>query len=55
VEEIREKDYDLSMNKYKEVEREVIEYEHPEVIFGRIETLQSQITEVLAEFRTKYM
>lgn len=55
VEEIREKDYDLSMNKYKEVEREVVEYEQPDVILGRIDTLQSQITEALAEFREKYM
>ncbi|MBR4095578.1 MAG: N-6 DNA methylase [Bacteroidales bacterium] len=55
VEEIREKDYDLSMNKYKEIEREVVEYEQPDVILGRIDTLQSQITEALAEFREKYM
>ena len=55
VEVIRENDYDLSMNKYKEVEREVVEYEQPEVILGRIDTLQSQITEALAEFRKKYM
>ena len=55
VEEIREKDYDLSMNKYKEVEREVVEYEQPDIIMERIDTLQSQITEALAEFRAKYM
>lgn len=55
VEEIREKDYDLSMNKYKEIEREVVEYEQPDVILGRIDTLQSQITEAFAEFREKYM
>ena len=55
VEEIREKDYDLSMNKYKEIEREVVEYEQPDIILGRIDTLQSQITEALAEFRAKYM
>lgn len=55
VEEIREKDYDLSMNKYKEIEREVVEYEQPEVIMERIDILQSQITDALAEFREKYM
>ena len=55
VEEIKEKDYDLSMNKYKKIEREVVEYEHPEVILGRIDILQSQITEALVEFRAKYM
>lgn len=55
VEEIREKDYDLSMNKYKEIEREVVEYEQPDIILGRIDILQSQITKALAEFREKYM
>ena len=55
VDEIREKDYDLSMNKYKEVEREVVEYDQPEVIMGRIDILQSQITDALAEFRAKYL
>ena len=55
VEEIREKDYDLSMNKYKEVEREVVEYDQPEVIMERIDILQSQITDALAEFRAKYL
>lgn len=55
VDEIRKKDYDLSMNKYKEVEREVVEYEQPNVIMERIDTLQSQITDALAEFRAKYL
>ncbi len=55
VEELREKDYDLSINKYKEVEREVVVYDAPEVIMERIATLQSQISEALEEFRTKFM
>ena len=55
VEEIREKDYDLSINKYKEVEREVITYDAPEVILERITTLETQITDALNEFRTKFM
>ena len=55
VDEIREKDYDLSINKYKEVEREVVVYDAPEVIMERITTLQSQIAEALDEFRTKFM
>ena len=55
VEELREKDYDLSINKYKEVEREKIVYEQPDVVLGRIEELHSQITEALADFRTKFM
>ena len=55
VDEIRKKDYDLSMNKYKEVERETVEYDQPEVIMERIDILQSQITDALAEFRAKYL
>lgn len=55
VEEIREKGYDLSINKYKEVEREVVTYDAPEVIMERIVNLETQITEAFNEFRAKYM
>lgn len=55
VEEIREKDYDLSINKYKEVEREVVTYDAPEVIMERITTLETQINNALNEFRKKFM
>ena len=55
VEEIREKGYDLSINKYKEVERESVVYDAPEVIMERIATLESQINEALNEFRAKFM
>ena len=55
VEEIREKDYDLSMNKYKEVEREVVVYDKPEVIFKRIVKLEDEIAEGLKEFGEKFI
>ncbi|MBR5919783.1 MAG: SAM-dependent DNA methyltransferase [Bacteroidales bacterium] len=55
VEEIREKDYDLSINKYKEVEKVKVEYERPEVVLGRIEALQSEINEAIQEFRVIYL
>lgn len=55
VDEIRENGYDLSINKYKEVERVKVEYEKPEVVFERIEMLQKEIAEALEEFRTKYL
>lgn len=55
VEEIREKGYDLSINKYKEVEREVVTYDAPEVIMERIVNLEIQINDALNEFRAKYM
>ena len=51
VEEIREKGYDLSINKYKEVEREVVVYDAPEVIMGRIEQLENEIQSALNELR----
>ena len=55
VEEIREKDYDLSINKYKEVEREEVVYEEPSVILGRIEERVNNIQSALAEFKAKYL
>lgn len=55
VEEIREKDYDLSINKYKEVEREEVEYEEPSVILGRIEERVNNIQSALAEFKAKFL
>ena len=55
VDEIRANDYVLSMNKYKEVEREVVDYEKPDVILDRIDILESEITAALKEFREKFM
>ena len=55
VEEIRENDYDLSINKYKEVERVKVEYEAPEVIFGKIASLQEDINNAMAKFKEKYL
>ncbi len=54
VEEIREKGYDLSINKYKEIEREKIEYESSDVILGRIIELESDICIALDELRKKF-
>ncbi len=51
VEEIREKGYDLSINKYKEVEKVKVEYEKPEVVLGRIEALQKEISEAIKDFK----
>ena len=55
VDEIRNNDYDLSINKYKEVEKVKVEYEKPEVVLGRIEALQKEITEAVKEFRENYL
>lgn len=55
AQDIRDNDYDLSINKYKEIERVKVEYDAPEVIFERIEKLQSEINEAMTEFRSKFM
>ena len=55
VQEIRDNDYSLAINKYKEVERERVEYDVPEVILARFESLQRDITAAMNEFKTKYM
>lgn len=51
VEEIRENDYDLSINKYKEIEYEEVEYEAPSVILERVETLEKEIMQGLQELK----
>lgn len=45
--ELVENDYDLSLNKYKKVDRVVVEFEKPEVIIARIKTLQSEIDKAI--------
>lgn len=55
AQEIRDNDYSLAINKYKEVEREKVVYDAPEVILGRFEQLQNEITEAMNEFKTKFM
>jgi len=55
VEEIREKGYDLSINKYKEIEREQVVYEPSEVILARIASLEEEIAAAINDFRTKFM
>jgi type I restriction enzyme M protein len=49
VEEIREKKYDLSINRYKEIEYEEIEYDQPKKIIEDIRKLEEEIQEGLDE------
>lgn len=44
-EEIASHDYDLSINRYKEVEYEAVEHEAPQAILQRLATLEAEITE----------
>lgn len=51
ADEIIGNDYDLSINKYKEVVYEKVEYEPTEVILGKIEEIETEIQTELAELR----
>lgn len=48
VEDIVANDYDLSINKYKEVVYEPVEYEPTDVILGKIEAIEAEIQTELA-------
>lgn len=49
LEEIRENDYDLSINKYKEIEYEEVKYDEPKVILDRIKGLEDEIQKGIKE------
>ena len=49
VDEIRETGYDLSINKYKEIEYEEVQYEAPSIIVKKIQTLEEEIQQGLKE------
>jgi type I restriction enzyme M protein len=49
VDEIRENDYDLSINRYKEIEYEEVEYDPPEVIIQQLRQLEQEIASDLDE------
>ena len=51
VDEIISNDYDLSINKYKEVVYEKVEYEPTDVIIGKIESIENEIQTELAELK----
>ena len=51
VDEIVSNDYDLSINKYKEIVYEAVQYEPTDVIIGKIDALESEIQGELAELK----
>ena len=51
VDEIVANDYDLSINKYKEVVYEQVEYEPTEVIIDKIEKIEAEIQTEMAELK----
>ena len=42
--------YDLTVNKYKKVEREKVEYEKPEIVLARIKKLQAAIDQAITNY-----
>lgn len=51
VDEIREHDYDLAFNTYKETIREVVEYETPESIMNRLHTTEENFLRGMVELQ----
>ena len=51
VEEIRQNDYDLSINKYKEVEREKVEYEPVKDILARLQQTEGEYVKGFEELK----
>ncbi|HDK7175465.1 TPA: SAM-dependent DNA methyltransferase [Clostridium botulinum] len=49
IDEIRENNYDLSINKYKEIEYEEVVYDEPRVILERVNKLEEKISHGLKE------
>ena len=51
VDEIRDNNYDLSINRYKEIDYEEVEYDPPLVILDKLEALEKEIAGDLKELR----
>ena len=52
VDEIREQGYDLSINKYKEIDYEEVEYKSPLEILDQIDVLEDEIKDGLNKIRS---
>jgi type I restriction enzyme M protein len=50
-EQIKQNDYNLSISRYKKVEREEIEYEDPAVLIDNVVKLEEEITNSLKELK----
>ncbi|WP_125613577.1 type I restriction-modification system subunit M [Specibacter cremeus] len=49
--EIEANDYDLSLNRYKEIEYDEVDHKSPEEILGELDTLEASILSGMAELR----
>lgn len=52
--EIEEKDFDLSLNRYKDIKQEKIEYENPKLILEKIKALETEIVNGLSDLTNEY-
>lgn len=52
IKEIIDNKYDLSINRYKEIEYVAPKYDKPEVILGKIENLEKEISKALEELKS---
>ena len=55
IEEIRANDYSLSINKYKEIVRENVEYESCDVILERLVNREKEIMAAMDELNNKLL
>ena len=53
--EIRKNGYILSLNKYREVKVEKVQYESSDKLLAQLDNYQREITQALKEFREKYL
>ena len=49
VKEIEDKEYDLSINRYKETKHEEVKYDHPKKIIAKLRALEKEIANDLDE------
>ena len=49
MKEIEEKDFDLSINRYKEAKHEEVKYDPPKKIIARLRALEAEIAKDLSE------
>ena len=55
VDEIHKNGYNLSLNKYREVKVEKVQYESSDKLLDQLDTYQAEISAALKEFREKYL
>ncbi len=55
VDEIRRNGYNLSLNKYREMKVEKVQYESSDKLLDKLDEYENEITRALKEFRENYL